>query len=256
MEIGSLLKRVSPRVLGLALILSILCLALALLYLIRSGGSLAIEAIGLDLQSPGTLQALQECKDDLAARPTSSDLADCRNRLDESISIDKIRAALGLQVETPESELLHMVRELSQHEARLQQTFGALVEYLDLERTQFSRNSVTIHPNDEPRRIYRLIQAALWHVGCHDGVFDGEPTRTRLALDRFQEIWVPGLGAAERGHFGPKTVRALRSAMAEFSTQACSEDAFRTRATQDATGTTALQRPAHENYRELATAGG
>jgi len=239
---SELVRKLTPRLLALILIVLLVALALVIFVALSRGGSvnlrdMTFSAPNEQSETISRLEALNvECTSELDAqtqqvntlgeRPTKEDLDQCQARYSQAVPIDKLVQIIG-PADSGEA-MLSKIQELATKDedyAQLKQNYFFKLFVLERRIPDYG-NSISTHYDRENRReVYKLIQEILLELGFYQGGIDGAQPATMEAVIKFQDTYNAKLQSDANlvttdvsieelkplGHVGYRTLEAFRS---------------------------------------------
>lgn len=235
-------KKLTPRLLALILIVTLIALTLVISLTLYRGGSVNLKNMTFNVpdnqnQTISSLeQSLEKCNNETASikqqlnghngHPTKDALLQCENKNSQSILIENLTQYIGKSKSS--DEVISKIKKLSAIKTeftKLKQNYFFKLFILERLIPQYGKSISTLYDGENRRDTYKLLQEILLELGFYNGAITGSQISTKNAVTEFQlaynkkleedadmsETSIDVVILQPLGHVGYRTLEAFRS---------------------------------------------
>jgi len=239
---SEIVKKLTPRLLAIILIVALVALTLVISFALYRGGSVSLKKMEFsapnsqDQEIENLMGKINDCENktnklteqlkELEKRPKKIELDQCNKKMRESVSLEKIGQIIGIV--NSGKEALSEIRKLKKNEddyGKFKENFSFKLFLLEMRIPQYGKAIPTHYEGNNSSDTYKLLQEILRDLGFYKGKPDGRQESTRNAIIAFQEAYNEKLkneaeldnGNVDKqvlqplGYVGYRTLEAFRS---------------------------------------------
>ncbi len=235
-------KKLTPRLLAIILVATLIALTLVISLTLYRGGSVNLKSMTFDVpdsqyQTISSLeQSLEKCNNETAdikqqlnvhnEHPTSEALLQCKNISSQSIPLENLTQYIG-KSKSPDETISKIIKlsAIKTDFTKLKQNYFFKLFILERLIPQYGKSISTLYDDENRRDTYKLLQEISLELGFYNGAITGSQIPTKNAVTEFQlaynkkleadadmnETSIDAVVLQPLGHVGYRTLEVFRS---------------------------------------------